>query len=366
VLSDIDIAAAITRGEFQIAYSFLPDGDGRFVRQQRSMRTDRDQAAEEFLRDHSIRSRIALTLGPLVKLVSHDTRGKRSQRFAGHSGVIDLRSCRGGWLLMPSQSVVVFTNEQVKLCPALVGLIIGRVSSYNNGLVTATSYLDSGWEGLVKLHLINTSRRPVRLQLGMEIGRLLLFSTPTGSLDASEVSKQSVHYGFTWPRILDDEIDPFPQAFAPRIVRVRAGLIQANDFLQRYAGIGLLALAISLGLGAVNVYGKITSALELEKQVRTLDSTVTALHSSVPISGTVSIRIPRGTGEGVERVKLPSAVAYKGASSVVWTNPRTRGVVTTTAIANDPDGNLVVAITAAMPNAAKGDTLVNVDWLYVP
>ena len=368
MLSDNEISNAIGRDELRLTYSFLPGQDGLYARYHAGARVGRENVATGFLADHTIRSRIALTLGPLIKPVSHGMKVPERYRFSGHREIVDLRKCTNGWALMPAQSAVVFTNEHIRLAPDLAALIVGRVSSYNNGLVTASSFLDSGWEGLIKLHLINTSRKPVRLQLGMEIGRLFLFRTADASSDTSTVSQQGIHYGLTWARVLDDEIDPFPQSPAPPGVRIQAGLSRANELLQKYAGVGLVALVIALGVGAFRVYGEVSSALEMREDVGAIKESIQLLQTQQPSGGVVTVKVAAGRSTGQARVTLPNGTLYRGASSVAWCSSRdlATGGSPTCTIERAPDGSLVLVIEATTSSTASRAVGFNVNWLYAP
>lgn len=246
MLSDSDVLSKITSGDIRVAYTYAAHSDGTIKEFDPPKRADRGPGKALF-RTRLVRSRMAVTLGTLVKPVSHARWVPWRQRFAGHSGIVDLRKCANGWALLPGQSAIVFSNEQVQLGPGVCALIVGRVSNYNNGLVVTTSYLDSGWQGLIKLHVINTSRRSVRLRLGMDIARLFFEQTPGATEDTRAVAEQGSHYGSTWSHIHSEGADPFPHKPEPRVHGVGVTLSKANDFLQRYAGFGLLALLIAIG-----------------------------------------------------------------------------------------------------------------------
>ncbi|WP_141578812.1 hypothetical protein [Actinomadura sp. WMMA1423] len=269
---------------------------------------------------------------------------------------------------MPSQSVVVFTNEQLRLPPDVIGLIVGRVSTYNNGLVTATSYLDSGWDGLVKLHLINTSQRPLRLYLGMEIARLFLDRTANASLDTSRVGQQGVHFGLTWTRILDDKIDPFPQASSPRKWRLTTGVSAVNELLQRYAGLGLIALALS-GLGAAGkVYIDIRDTLSQANSLRQTRDAVTEIRRALVVSGAASVKIPRGEQVATSVVTVPNGSLYRGRQSngLVFLRDAPGGSTASATIEQGDGGRVLLRISVQLKHPAQDLLDIIVNWTYLP
>lgn len=137
VLSDTDVLAKVDGGEIRIAYTFAVENGGAVKEFDPPRRADKGPGRTVF-RTRLVRSRLALTLGALVKPVSHARWVRWSQRFAGHSGIVDLRRCADGWALLPGQSAIVFTNERLELGSSLSAFIVGRVSNYNNGLVVTT------------------------------------------------------------------------------------------------------------------------------------------------------------------------------------------------------------------------------------
>lgn len=367
MLSDIDLIQLIDSDEIGLSYTFLPDPLGVFMRQPRELKPATDVSAKAFLTDHTVRSRVALTLGPLVKPVASNQPIRKANRFVGHSRIVDLRYCSDGWALAPKQSAVVCTNEHLKLPHDITAYILGRVSSYNNGLVTETSFLDSGWNGIVKLLLVNVSQKPVRLHLGMEVGRLFFERTPNASMDTSAVGTQSVHYGMTWSRILDDRIDPFPQSPTPPGARLRLTIANANDVLQRYAGIGLLALAISALIGGVRLYDEMGNALSQGSLIQSLGQQVAAIRSAAPLTGVAEVTIVPGESHGASVVKLPTGILYRGTSSIGLAELRDApdGATASASISQDQEG-VAVQLSVNLVSPTRVDTSVTVLWVYLP
>ena len=348
-------------------YTFLPDDTGTFVRQPKGLSAKSDQRARDFFEDRLVRSRLGLTLGPLVKpVVGHGV--SSSIRFAGHRRIVDLRKCPDGWALLPARAAIVCTNEHICLPHDVSAYLIGRVSSYNNGLITATSFLDSGWDGIVKLLLLNTSARPVRLYLGFEVARLFFEETPGASTDTGRVGTQSTFYGASWQRILDDHIDPFPPSGTEPSRSWRQTIERSNDLLEKYAKVGLLALALAGGAGAVKLYSELRSALDQHDRVVTLEKSLAQVKHRAPVGGTVQVAVPVGRETGETTVALPSGVEYRGDSSsavAVVVDPAA-GATAVAVVELDGAGRPVVQLRVTVPNAAVAQQGFSVAWIYLP
>lgn len=367
MLSDADVIAKVATGDIQVLYAFVPNDDGAIKASDPPRRADRGPGKPLF-RSRLVRSRLALTLGPLVKPVSHARWVSWSHRFSGHSGIVDLRKCPNGWALLPGQSAVVFTNERLELPPAVGALIVGRVSNYNNGLVLTTSFLDSGWQGLVKLHLINTSRRSVRLTLGMEVARLFFEETPAATPDTRSVAEQGSHYGSTWSHILSDGADPFPQRPEPRARGLGAAMSKANDFLQRYAGFGFLALVIALGGFGVTAYTSVQNAVAGAQEAEKLTSTVNELKLSAMQHGVAELSIAAGQADASIEVELPAHTDHRSGSSTVlgFLEDHGTGATIEGFSAADADGSVTLTLQYSLPAPASQTERVRVLWVYLP
>jgi deoxycytidine triphosphate deaminase len=368
MLSDVDVKKLVDNGTIGISYSFLPNDVGDFARTTRSLKANSDRPARNFFNEHLVRSRLALTLGPLVKPVSHARRISKSKRYVGHARIVDLRKCPDGWALLPGQSAVICTNEHVRLPHDIMALIIGRVSSYNNGLLTVSSYLDSGWDGIIKLVLLNTSQKTVRLYLGLEVGRIFFEPTANASVDTSAVGTQSIHYGQSWARIIDDRIDPFPQSPAAAGARIRLALATGNDLLQRYAGIGLLALAIAGLLAATRLYNELQTSLARANSVSQISQQIRLEEERNPVSGTAVITISSGSPQGQVTVPVPGNVLYRGGSSSSFVSLHTgpADVTLSSQVEQTNQGGVVLALTAKVNKSTTTNRSVTVTWVYLP
>lgn len=104
MLSDTAYQAAIDAGERDVSYAFLPADGDRFRQLDRPAHVGDDPEARRFFQRKLTRSRLALTLGPLVKPLLRLGHVPEAQRYAGHPQVVDLRRSSRGWVLAPGQS----------------------------------------------------------------------------------------------------------------------------------------------------------------------------------------------------------------------------------------------------------------------
>lgn len=311
MLADTDIARALDDGDLSIGYSFVPNAEGVWVYQEPAAGARDDPDGRTLFENLSVKSRLALTIGPLVKPLDYSTRVPRHLRFEGHDGVVDLRRSRGGYRLRPGEAALVLTNEQIDLSHRIGALVLGRVSSHTDGLVINASYLDPTWSGVVRLHVQNTARHPVTLRLGNEVGRMFLFATPESTPDPLAVAHQGLHYGYSWKRILDDGIDPFPERAPvepPRTWLRR--LRQVNAMARRnvgYTAIGLLAL---LALPTLRAYQRIDNWSERFEQLDAVETGLAELADREPVAGIETLVWPSGAVVAEAKIELPEEFRY--------------------------------------------------------
>lgn len=367
MLSDVALRSALDAGELTITYAFLPDASGEFHQRPAPAKVGSIQAASEFFEQNLVRSRIALTLGPLVRLLPKAQRLPRASRYAGHPEIVDLRTVDDAWQLQPGHSVVVFTNEHVTLSKDLVGIIIGRVSNYHTGLVTTTCYVDSTWEGLIELHLTNTSRRPVALRIGMEIGRIFLFETDDGSVAGSNVSTQGLHYGFTWPRILNDRVDPFPRQWALKRKRsIGLAIDTTNEFLKKYAGYGIVTLTATVAVASGSLYSDARELFDISSDVQGHGEAISSLTARMPVLGVEELELPSGQLIGSTTVALPPDAPLPSGTSFVDVIVRSDVASTATAAVRSSGGRVVLDISVRVERPRDVPVSVEVSWMYVP
>jgi len=375
MLSDTTIAAALADRHLTVGYAFVPNAEGVWVYQEPTADASDDADGKSLFHNLCVKSRVALTTGPLVKPLTPSPRVARTIRFEGHDGVVDLRRANGGFRLQPGQAALVLTNEQIDLTHQLGALVLGRVSSYSDGLVVNASYLDPTWSGLIKLHVHNTSQRPVTLRLGNEIGRMFLFDTSESTPDPLAVAHQGLHYGYSWKRIFDDGIDPFPER-APIDQRpdLATRFRSLNEMVKRNVGYTLIG-ALALGLvPTVRLVQQIDNWSERFDQLDDLEAAVGDLGDQAAATGieTITWAGDDVTTEAV--VALPDDFRYNpdrifSIAIVSGRGPAAPDVVFSTTVSRT-GGQARLTIRARRrgddAEAVTLDETVDVRWLVVP
>ncbi|MDH3294552.1 MAG: hypothetical protein OER95_09565 [Acidimicrobiia bacterium] len=373
MLTDNEIRQAVIDGDLSVGYAFVPNGEGVWIYQEPAVDARDDPDGQALFNNLWVKSRVALTTGPLLKPLDYSVRVAGHLRFEGHDGVVDLRRTSGGYRIRPGEAALVLTNEQIDLSYRLGALMLGRVSSYSDGLVVNPSYLDPTWSGLIKLHIHNTSARPVTIRLGMEIGRLFLFDTAQSTPDPLAVAHQGLHYGYSWKRIFDDGIDPFPER-APFDERRRlaAGLSRFSAALKRNVGYTSAGAALLLAVPALRFYQQVDNWSERFDQLDQLEADVATATDGQPVSGIETLTWADGETATRSLIDLGDVV-YDPAStfSVAVAGPVTTAMATD---GGDPTVRTSVSrvggLTRLTITAERGQPgpsqRLDVRWLVVP
>ncbi len=375
MLSDVAIAAALESGDLSLGYSFVPNAEGTWVYQEPLAGARDDPDGRALFENLSVKSRVALTVGPLVKPLDHTARVARHLRFEGHDNVVDLRRGATGYLLRPGEAALVLTNEQIDLSHRIGALVLGRVSSNSDGLVVNGSYLDPTWSGVVRLHIHNTAHRPVALRLGNEIGRMFLFATPDSTPDPLAVAHQGLHFGYSWKRIFDDGIDPFPEraTIEPPRTWLRR-LRQLNAMAKRNVGYTVIGLLALLALPALRAYQQVDNWSDRFEQLDGLEAGVEELSDREPVAGIETISWDSGQTVATAEIELPADFRYVpdrvfAAAQIERVGPDNGSVPRLTSRVTRAGSTTTLTIQAVRSEPTDdvlGPTSIDVRWLVVP
>ncbi len=163
------------------------------------------------MKDNLYSDRIKLTMGPIIKIL--DNKAINPQyRFKAIYNCYDLRKSDNKYVINPGESIIVLTNEKIKLNGKYACLVVPRISLSDVGIVVTTAYVDPYYYGLMRLHLSNLSDRPYELNVLEAIAQCFFFEL---SEEVSDVFKEqfptkSVFFGQTWYGILETDRNPFP------------------------------------------------------------------------------------------------------------------------------------------------------------
>ena len=252
------------------------------------------------------------------------------------------------------------------LTSELSAVVLSRVSQYNNGLVVTASYLDSDWQGLVKVIITNVSGRTVRLRFGHDIARLFLFRSINGSADKSGVREQGSHYGTAWATLLKDEGDPFPIG-GQRGVRFREeALRNANQIAKDYVGPALITLLVGAVAAGWKVYSAAERAISTRDRVSAVERALTRAGASAPQSGITTIMVPAGRAVNTATVQLPPSTRVRPAGPFLQVQARSpQGARASGRIAGNGNRAALV-LTARLDHKHRKAQHVDVQWLVIP
>ncbi|MDM8540784.1 hypothetical protein QUF90_06820 [Desulfococcaceae bacterium HSG9] len=317
---------------------------------------------------------MGLTLGPLVMPLS-GRNIHRKQRFGNHKQICDMRKGNGAFKLKARESAVVFTNEWIKIDRRITGIILSRVTNYSKGLHVEPSYIDSLWEGVLKLHIINFSDRAIKIRLGEEIARLFFFQIDPDSSDANTIIDTCHHYGNNWFKILTDEIDPFGSS--------RASQSWFQELLAKFRTKWKLLLLIFSLPGILGLlWGSLQFYVELNKQTsnlaiitqkikknedaaKTISQNIASMRGKVTDSGLTHVTIDTNQSTAIKEIVLNKHVVLNVGYVLVQADGNIQGVKVKGAIAKGTKGNLLT-ITVELDKPSSQKQSIPVKWAVIP
>lgn len=205
MLSDERIKEAITLSEIQVKVTFGWE-ENEFVQYEEEKSLLSSPFAKNLYSD-----RLKLTMGPIIKVLDKHPVQKKF-RFKMFKDCHDLRKSGYKYIIKPGESIILLTNEQIRLNGKYACLVVPRISLSDVGIVVSTAYVDPYYFGLMRLHLTNMSERPYELTALESIAQCFFFemSDIVSIKYQEEFSAKSVFYGQTWLGILKSDRDPFP------------------------------------------------------------------------------------------------------------------------------------------------------------
>lgn len=205
MLSDERIKKAISSSEIQVKVAFGWE-KGTFTQYEKEKNIFSTPSAKNLYSD-----RLKLTMGPVIKILDKKT-VKKIFRYKNFKDCHDLRKSDYKYVIKPGESIILLTNEQIRLNGKYACLIVPRISLSDVGIVVTTAYVDPFYFGLMRLHLTNMSERPYELTALESIAQCFFFemSDNVSTKYKDEFSAKSVFYGQTWSEILKSDREPFP------------------------------------------------------------------------------------------------------------------------------------------------------------
>lgn len=328
---------------------------------------------DQFLERQIEGSRISLTLGPLLHLIDAEDSVPDSIKYHGHENIIDLTKKETGYqyLLKPLKSVVILTNEYVKLSSSYMGFIISRVNNNSLGLNVKSSYVSSNWEGILKITIRNESSSSFPLTHGMDIAALFIceVKNPNAPDNVSDVIQAS-HHGLTWQSVFNRNENPFTSS-SIKADNISNGLIR--NILKKKVdwGVDIALLTIIGGIiyGFVGMKNKLDTLLSERNQLQNLKVEVDEIQSSFVSkshkSGISTITVRKGTKEGVLEEKIKGAIS---SSHYIMTQPvNSKNQVSSTngSVAGSSERQKL-KIKVILNKPSKNNLTVDVRWIIFP
>jgi len=373
-----DIDRLLREGRLRVWYSFLPQNNTFEYVGEKEVRPDEpDNPATRLFDRHYFGDRLRLTLGPIVK--SHGSPpDPRRVSFKQFRSCYDLREMGGHIRLAPHEVISIQTNERIALGPNLGALVLPRLTTADSGLLYVPSYIDPYWDGLLQGVIVNLTdeRQSLRVGEGVAICRFYELSDAAPKELASVFPAKSHHYGNNWPRILEEDADPFPVRKRP-LAEDHVGFSErTRRFLNRHKRtlqqLGVTGGAIFLIFAAGTVYVRLSDLVDLNKRVDSLEHDVSASSKLVqelrvrrPLTGLVSVAVPQGEVTVTARVRLSRRL---GGGSTSWASAvgRQSGILSLSSrIENDSGSGTSTLVLVLSVSPEDVDRVIPLQWLVV-
>lgn len=190
---------------------------------------------------------LKLAMGPIIKLLN-TKKTIRKALFKNMNNYVDLRKNDDCFEIDPGESIIILTNEYIRLNGRYACLIVPRISLSDVGIVVTSAYVDPYYQGVLRLHLSNQSNKVYKLHTLETIAQCFFFelSDEVPEQYKEKFSNKSVFFGQTWEEILESDRDPFPTKKIPsqtdKLESAKYQLGVVKDFLKKHS-IVFLALA---------------------------------------------------------------------------------------------------------------------------
>jgi deoxycytidine triphosphate deaminase len=146
----------------------------------------------EILTDHDLRDELAAGrlfrrnswVDSHIKHASYELRlgreyevHRRDDKLTSSQDAIVKEAHNGYVEIEPWDTAVLFTLEDFLMSPDFLALVMPRGVLFRHALVPATTYVDPGFHGRLRLYVTNTTSRTIRLPVGMQIARAFFFTS---------------------------------------------------------------------------------------------------------------------------------------------------------------------------------------------
>lgn len=357
-----------------LKYSFLPSSNSNFGYIEADIDTPISENEKKFFRKKLKDHRLVLTVGGLIKKLSGN-KVSSTVKFGENDCIIDLTKCENGYFIKPYETVIIFSNEWIRLDTKTYLNVFSKVSNYSKGLSITATFLDSQWQGLIQMLVTNNSDKHHSIKVGDEIASAFFIKlegaeTEKGDEHASDAS----HYKNDWQTIMQEKRDPFsPEKKEKAVPSVKNNII---NFLKKYKSyiIGFFTSGAALSIFAIGFkfYSNIKDLDEFKKMSKDnntillqIQNDIKSINYNTVKSGPATILLRKGEFTAIERIKLRDSIV----NAKVFIQNISPALGSTESIAYKilPIGSesfLEVRISTKKP--AKTDKNFELDWFIVP
>lgn len=295
MLSDVRLNKALNDNEIQITVSFKKeDGKLIFLQQEQPILLSS-------LKSNLYSDRLKLTMGPIVKTLRNKPISAKT-RFKNKQNCYDLRKSNDRFTIFPGESIIILTNERIRLNEKYACLVVPRISLSDVGIVVSTAYVDPFYDGILRLHLTNLSSNAYELCALETIAQCFFFelSDPASSCFHEHFKEKSVFFGQTWNQILESDRDPFPTKKDPQGIdrheNLKYQIRLITDFLKKHSIIFVILTNLVIMIGGYTV-----AKQRIEYLSKTVEQVETGLSPS-----TSEIIIEEGESYGEKEIVIGS------------------------------------------------------------
>jgi deoxycytidine triphosphate deaminase len=217
MLAKKEIEKLIIQEKIVISYSFMISDDKvDYIGEQSVVIGDETNNATKLFNKNFFCDRLKLTLGPIV-MTHDDAYINVRPTFKNRRSCFDIRENNNKLIIEPRETLSISTNEKIKLGKNIGAYILPRLRNVDSGILYVPSYIDPYWNGILQAVLVNMTDNQQILHLGEGVA-ICRFYYIKGTIndDVHDLfPSKSHHFGQSWPKILEEDADPFPRRKTP-------------------------------------------------------------------------------------------------------------------------------------------------------
>ena len=270
MLNNRKIEELIKKNEISISVSFEKiDEKIRYYQKEKDI-------LSSTLKNNLYSDRLKLTMGPIIRVLNNKYI-KSQYKFKLREDCYDLRQSNDKYIINPGESIIVLTNERIRLNGKYACLIVPRISLSDVGIIVTTAYIDAFYDGIMRLHLSNLSDKPYELSFLEAIAQCFFFELPSSVSEEfkDKFSSKSVFFGQTWKGILESDRNPFPTKkssyFINKFKTIKENFSLIWSFVKKNSLIFLfITNFVVIVSGYVDIKDNLNEYITITKQVKNI------------------------------------------------------------------------------------------------